>query len=261
VADDSAALGAAEADVARMADRAGAMATEAGRLGEAATAGRDAVNRAAEKLVTVGDQVWASVAAVRELAAASERVGLLVGTVSRIARQTNRLALNASIEAARAEEHGRGFAGVAEEIRKRAAESSRAARAATTTVARLRDDIDAAARAIASGEQAVRDIGGVAAEATAAIGEVLAGVERLSKATDDTVAAAKSQGSAVRDVAPATATVQRSIDGLAAHVRDIVLAVQRQRSAHSLPDAEPARKPSRLGAMVSATAARTARTR
>src|SRR5207248_4951027 len=117
----------------------------------------------------------------------------------------------------------------AEEIRKLAEESSRAARAATVTVARLRDDIDGAARAIAAGEQAVRDVGAIATEATTAVGQVLTGVERLRRVTEETAAAAQSHGSAVRDASTATSAAQRSLDELVVHTRDIILTVQRQR--------------------------------
>src|SRR5207237_411051 len=97
-----------------------------------------------------------------------------------------------------------------------------------TTVARLRDDIDGAARAITSGEQAVRDVGAIATEATAAVGHVLAGVERLRRVTEETAAAARSHGSAVRQVSAATTAALRSLDGTSVHIRDIVLAAQRQ---------------------------------
>jgi methyl-accepting chemotaxis protein len=193
-------LAALQTDATRLGERAGAMAREAAQLATAAAESCDAVGRAATTLVAVGDQVDASAAAVRDLGEASERVSVLVATVSRIARQTNRLALNASIEAARAGEHGRGFAVVADEIRKLAEESSRAARAATTTVARLRDEIDDTARAIAAGEQAVRDVGAIAGEATDAIGRVASGVGRLRVATEYAASAAASHATVAQDV-------------------------------------------------------------
>jgi methyl-accepting chemotaxis protein len=89
---------------------------------------------------------------------------------------------------------------VADEIRKLAEESSRAARAATTTVARLRDEIDDTARAIAAGEQAVRDVGAIAGEATDAIGRVVSGVGRLRLATEYAASAAASHATVAQDV-------------------------------------------------------------
>jgi methyl-accepting chemotaxis protein len=65
--------------------------------------------------------------AIQALAAKSEQIGAIVGTITGIADQTNLLALNAAIEAARAGEQGRGFAVVAEEVRKLAEESQKAA--------------------------------------------------------------------------------------------------------------------------------------
>jgi methyl-accepting chemotaxis protein len=216
-----------EADAARLGERAGVMAQEAGQLVRSASVGCEAVGRAASTLVAVSERVDAAAVAVRDLAEASERVGVLVATVSRIARQTNRLALNASIEAARAGEQGKGFAVVADEIRKLAEESSRAARAATTTVALLRDEIDDTARAITAGEQAVRDVGSVASEATEAIGRVLEGVTRLRAATEDTAKAAAGHGAIARDTAALAADAQQSTDRLVARAREIMSLVQR----------------------------------
>jgi len=248
-----------ETEASRLGERATAMTAEAERLAEAAGTGRAAVERAANTLVTVGDQVYASAAAVRALGEASDRVGVLVATVSRIARQTNRLALNASIEAARAEEHGRGFAVVAAEIRKLAEESSTATRAATATLARLRDDIDGAARAITSGEQAVRDVGAVAAEATEAVGQVLSGVERLHRATAETASAARLHGSAVRDIAGETTEGRRSAESALEHVRDVIASASRQRAladrlAATMRDLGPDVAPTALATAALATA-------
>src|SRR6185369_6382285 len=110
------------------------MRTLSDQIRELAEGKRREIRRALATLIEVQDVVRSSGREVDELQQFSERITTLVETIQGIARQTNLLALNAAIEAARAGEHGRGFGVVAEEVRKLADGSARAADEVATTM-------------------------------------------------------------------------------------------------------------------------------
>ncbi|MGH7538394.1 MAG: methyl-accepting chemotaxis protein [Gemmatimonadales bacterium] len=198
----------ARGESAKAADQAGALRTraelmqvDARRLIAAAERGRERVARASQTLRTVGEEVRATAQTVAGLSGMSDRIGGFAQVIARIARQTHLLALNAAIEAARAEEHGEGFAVVAEEVRALAAESARSGREVAELVTELRVGIDAAARAMQTGEAQVRDIGAVAAEADGALLELHQGVQLIGDLVNATADVSRSQASRLADLA------------------------------------------------------------
>ena len=181
--------------------RAELMQVDASRLVAAAERGRERVARASATLRAVGEEVRATASTVAGLSGMSERIGVFAQTIARIARQTHLLALNAAIEAARAEEHGEGFAVVADEVRARAAEAGKSAREVAELVADLRTGIEAAARAMQSGEAKVRDIGAVAAEADGALQELHQGVQLMGDLVNATAEVSRSQAQRLAQLA------------------------------------------------------------
>lgn len=224
---------AARGESAKAADQAGALRTraelmqvDARRLVAAAERGRERVARANQTLRTVGEEVRATATTVAGLSGMSDRIGGFAQVIARIARQTHLLALNAAIEAARAEEHGEGFAVVADEVRTLAAEAARSGREVAELVTELRVGIDAAARAMQTGESQVRDIGAVAAEADGALLELHQGVQLIGDLVNATADVSRSQASRLAELAQGLQQVaaissgsSESADGAASSTR------------------------------------------
>lgn len=169
------------AGIQQVAASANQVAANSSQAAEKAKEGDQAVEKAVSQMNQIEQTVSNSAQVVAKLGERSKEIGQIVDTISGIAGQTNLLALNAAIEAARAGEQGRGFAVVAEEVRKLAEQSQDAAKQISTLITEIQGDTNKAVIAMGEGTREVKVGTEVVTAAGHAFKEITALVTHVSE--------------------------------------------------------------------------------
>ncbi len=146
---------------------------------DAARNGSQTINTTIEGMRRIQEKVGISAEKVHDMGKRSNQIGAIVETIDDIASQTNLLALNAAIEAARAGEHGKGFAVVADEVRKLAERSSTATKEIADLIKGIQRTVDEAVNAMNDGATEVTNGVSLANESGKALENILSSIDAV----------------------------------------------------------------------------------
>ncbi|MDF2501644.1 MAG: hypothetical protein K0Q77_2358 [Anaerosporomusa subterranea] len=205
------------------------------KTGQAALRGGQAIEKSISQMVIIESTVNNSAAVVSTLGERSNEIGEIVSTISDIAAQTNLLALNAAIEAARAGEAGRGFAVVADEVRKLAEQSHQATQHIANIVDEIRietaravDSMSEGTREAKLGTQAVtaageafREISQQIDQASTQMNEIASAIAQLASSSVHIVDSVREIDSASREIAAESQTVSAATEEQSAAMEEI----------------------------------------
>ncbi len=206
---------------------------------ETARSGSEVVGNAVRSITRIAEKVQESARTVESLGTRSDQIGAIVATIEDIADQTNLLALNAAIEAARAGEQGRGFAVVADEVRALAERTTKATHEIGRMIKAIQQETQSAVAAMVEGvrevERGTEDASqsGKALEAILAqVGDVTSQINQIAVAAEQQTATTNeiSKGmhqisevvSNASDSSQQTAVAASHLAGMAAELKQIV---------------------------------------
>jgi len=187
-------------------------AADANRLsttsGERAQVGANIIGHTVSDINSIADTVGAASGQISQLEQYSERINSVVSVIKEVADQTNLLALNAAIEAARAGEQGRGFAVVADEVRKLAERTTASTQEIGGTIAEMQEG----AKLAVQGIQAVVDKVGAGVEQAEKANEAM---QDIGGSSQETVTMVSEISDAIREQSIATTSIAQQVERIA----------------------------------------------
>jgi len=194
-------------------------AENAKRASESADSGRAIVSETIGGMTKIAAQVKQTAVTVESLGVRSEQIGTIVGTIEDIADQTNLLALNAAIEAARAGEQGRGFAVVADEVRALAERTTKATKEIGDMIKSIQHETKGAVSSMEEGVRQVEKGTDASVKSGSALKDILEQVNEVTMQINQIATAIEQQTATTseitRNISEITDVVQESAKGAA----------------------------------------------
>ncbi|ABK49397.1 MULTISPECIES: methyl-accepting chemotaxis protein [Shewanella] len=188
------------ATVAEVAQSAAAAADSAKDADSYAANGNHIVMQSITSMSQLSEQIQKTAQVIGFLSNESQNIGRVLDVIKSIAEQTNLLALNAAIEAARAGEQGRGFAVVADEVRTLAQRTQKSTQEIEAMIATLQQGVKEAVNAMEVGINQVDDANDKANQAGQALKEIVASVDNITELNTHIATAAEEQSSVAESI-------------------------------------------------------------
>jgi methyl-accepting chemotaxis protein len=190
------------------------------RANDSAMTGSSVVNETISVMNTISERVKESARTVENLGAQSDQIGEIVGTIEDIADQTNLLALNAAIEAARAGEQGRGFAVVADEVRALAERTTKATKEIGAMIKSIQQQTRAAVNSMEEGVQEVERGTDEASKSGRALEDIQEQINAVSMQVNQIATATEEQTVTTNEISHNIQQITEVIQGTAEVAKD-----------------------------------------
>ncbi|MGE5403036.1 MAG: methyl-accepting chemotaxis protein [Ignavibacteriales bacterium] len=172
----------------------------------------------------IAEVVLSAATTVEQLGASSNQIGEIIQVIDDIADQTNLLALNAAIEAARAGEQGRGFAVVADEVRKLAERTTKATKEIADMIKKIQNDTILAVNSIKQGTNEVEKGKHLAEKAGESLSEIIQGTEKGAELIKQLAEASEQQASTSEEMSKNIEGISTTIQQSSSGIREIARA-------------------------------------
>lgn len=182
------------------------------RANRAAVNGKQVVENTVNGMGKIALRVKETASAVEQLGVRSDQIGQIVGTIEDIADQTNLLALNAAIEAARAGEQGRGFAVVADEVRALAERTTKATREIGEMIKSIQSETKGAVTAMEEGVREVERGTQEASRSGEALQDILDQITSVTEQVNQIATAAEEQTATVSTLSNSIQNIFKTVD-------------------------------------------------